>query len=166
MRPFLWGLPATALVVAADQAAKSAILDHFADHPEAGPIALTPWLNLVLTHNRGITFGFFNGEPGIGAFLFTILALVIVVVLLIWLRQVRHWWAAIAIGAVIGGAIGNVIDRVRLGAVVDFIDFTLPAWNWHWYTFNLADAAICCGVTVLLLDGLLVRPESPKEASS
>jgi len=166
MHPFRWGLPTALLVTVGDQSAKLAILDYFGAHPESRSVEVSPWLNLVLSHNPGITFGLFRDNAGMGAVLFSGLALAIVGVLLFWLRQIRYWWAAVAIGAVIGGAIGNMIDRVRLGAVVDFIDFTLPAWDWHWYTFNLADAAICCGVTVLLLDGLLTRPESPKEASS
>jgi len=79
----------------------------------------------------------------------------VVVALGVWLRRAETPLAATALGAIAGGAIGNVIDRLRFGAVVDFIDAHLE--NWHWYVFNLADAAIVCGVVVLVIDSQWTR---------
>jgi signal peptidase II len=83
-----------------------------------------------------------------------------VIALAVWLFRVRSALLAIAIGLVIGGAIGNVVDRLRLGAVVDFLYFHAGAW--YWPAFNLADSAICLGVAAMLLDGLLLRRAAPQ----
>jgi signal peptidase II len=90
--------------------------------------------------------------------LFSLLAAAIVAVLVFWLSRVESPFLAVAIGLVIGGAIGNVIDRIRFGAVVDFLDFYIGSW--HWPAFNIADSAICVGVAAMLLDGLLLRREA------
>jgi len=90
--------------------------------------------------------------------LFSLVAAAIVAVLIYWLSRVESWLLAVAIGLVIGGAVGNVIDRLRFGAVVDFLDFHVGSW--HWPAFNVADSAICVGVAVMLLDGLLLRREA------
>jgi lipoprotein signal peptidase len=92
----------------------------------------------------------------VGAWAFVAVALAVVAGLLVWMKRAESRLAAVAIGAVAGGAIGNVVDRVRFGAVVDFID--AHAFGWHWYVFNVADAAIVCGVIALVLDGLRRRP--------
>jgi signal peptidase II len=81
------------------------------------------------------------------------LALAVVIGLLVWLRRTEHWLIAIGLGLVIGGALGNVVDRLRYGAVVDFLDF--HAAGYHWPAFNVADAAICIGAAVIVVDGLL-----------
>jgi lipoprotein signal peptidase len=105
-----------------------------------------------------MSFGLFNGGGGLNALLFSLVAAAIVVVLIYWLSRVESSLLAVAIGLVIGGAIGNVIDRLRFGAVVDFLDFHVGSW--HWPAFNIADSAICVGVAVMLLDGLLLRREA------
>jgi signal peptidase II len=94
----------------------------------------------------------------LNALLFSLVAAAIVTVLIYWLSRVDSSLLAVAIGLIIGGAIGNVIDRIRLGAVVDFLDFHVESW--HWPAFNVADSAICIGVAVMLLDGLLLRREA------
>jgi signal peptidase II len=119
---------------------------------------VTSFFNLSLTYNRGISFGLFNGGAGMGALVFSLAAAAIVAVLIYWLSRVSSPFLAVAIGLIIGGAMGNVIDRLRLGAVVDFLDFHLGAA--HWPAFNLADSAICIGVAAMLLDGLLLRREA------
>jgi signal peptidase II len=151
------GLVAAALVAALDQASKLALLRHFneagcAPHREA----VTPFLNLVLACNNGMSFGILN-RTGLNSLVFAVVAGVIVVVLLLWLRRVQASLLAVAIGCIIGGAIGNVIDRLvpARGAVIDFLDFHIGTW--HWPAFNLADSAICLGVAAMLLDGILVR---------
>ena len=143
------GLIAAVLVLLADQASKWAILS-LIHLREVRQIVLGPVLNLTMVQNFGVTFGLLTGMGEWGHLLLAALAVCVVVALGIWLRRAESRLAAIALGAIGGGAIGNVIDRVRLGWVVDFIDVHLG--DWHWYVFNLADAAIVCGVTALVID--------------
>jgi len=150
------GLAAALLVAVADQVSKLWILDLFAGGP--APIEVAPFFNLVLTWNRGMSFGLFNSDNALNALIFTAVAAAIVTGLVLWLRRVEQTLLALAIGLVIGGAIGNVIDRLlpsRHHAVVDFLDFHLAGW--HFYVFNLADAAISVGVGLMLIDSLLVQ---------
>jgi len=150
---------ATAVVVAIlDQLSKAAVLAHFAGHSLGNRETITSFFNLALTYNRGISFGLFNGGAGLNALVFSVAAAAIVAVLIYWLSRAGSPFLAIAIGLIIGGAIGNVVDRVRLGAVVDFLDFHIGSL--HWPAFNLADSAICIGVAAMLLDGLLLRREA------
>jgi signal peptidase II len=143
------GLVAGVLVLFADQVSKWAILSPI-DLPHLGVIVLAPVLNLAMVWNRGVTFGLLTGFGTWGHLLLAGVAICVVGALAIWLRRAETRLAAIALGAIGGGAIGNVIDRLRFGAVVDFIDAHLGAW--HWYVFNLADAAIVCGVIALVID--------------
>src|SRR5579883_1344765 len=106
--------------------------------------------------NRGVTFGLLNGFGAWGGAALAVVALAVVVALVVWLARAERRIVAIAIGAIAGGAIGNVADRLRFGAVVDFIH--AHAFGWSWYVFNVADAAIVCGVAVLILDSLFSRP--------
>ena len=153
------GLIAALVVIVLDQAAKLAVLRLF--EGEAGRVyEVLPFFNLRLTFNRGITFGLFNNSDTANALIFSGLALVIVLVLLAALARSGSWHTGLALGMIIGGAVGNLTDRLRLDAVVDFLDFHLSSW--HFYIFNLGDSGICLGVGVLLLDSLLVRAESPK----
>ena len=152
------GLAVAAVLVIVDQLSKSAILGFFAGSSFGAHEAIAPFFNLVLTYNRGISFGLFNTPSGINVLLFSLLAATIVTMLIIWLRRVESSLLAVAIGLVIGGAIGNVIDRIRFGAVVDFLDFHIGSW--HWPAFNVADSAICVGVAAMLLDSLLLRREA------
>ena len=105
-----------------------------------------------------MSFGLFNHGAGLNVLLFSLIAAAIVAVLVYWLSRVDSPFLGVAIGLVVGGAIGNVIDRIRLGAVVDFLDFYVGSW--HWPAFNVADSAICVGVAAMLLDGLLLRREA------
>lgn len=148
------GLLLAAIVLVADQASKYWILNGL-DLPSLGSVALLPVLNLTMVWNHGVTFGMFNGLGRIGPMLLTAVAIGVVALLGVWMRRTDRPWVAAALGAIAGGAIGNVIDRVRFGAVVDFIH--AHAFGWSWYVFNVADAAIVCGVGVLLLDSLLDR---------
>jgi len=163
MRPnnihWLW---LSAAVISADQLSKLVVVRKLAIMQA---VPLFPHLNFRHMQNTGAAFSMFDRAP---VAVFILLCVAVSVAILIWLRRHPHdhRLMAAAYTLILGGALGNATDRAMRGSVVDFIDFTVPAWNWHWYTFNLADAAICCGVTVLLLDGLLARPESPKEASS
>jgi signal peptidase II len=150
---------ATAVVVAIlDQLSKAAVLAHFAGRSLGDRETVTSFFNLALTYNRGISFGLFNDGAGLNALVFSVAAAAIVAVLIYWLSRAASPFLAIAIGLIIGGAAGNVIDRLRLGAVVDFLDFHIGSL--HWPAFNLADSAICIGVAAMLLDGVLLRREA------
>jgi signal peptidase II len=125
-------------------------------------IEVLPFFNLVTVWNYGISFGMFNNGSAGPAIIFVVLALAIVAALMFWLRSVSHPLVATALGLVIGGAVGNVIDRLRFGAVFDFLDFHIGGW--HWPAFNVADAAISIGVVLLCIDALFLSPRSAKRA--
>jgi signal peptidase II len=145
------------IVLAADQASKWWIL-HRIDLPRVEQIVVLPVLNLTMVWNRGVTFGLLNSSGPWNALILSALALGVVIALGFWLRRAESRLTAIALGAIGGGAVGNVTDRLRFGAVVDFVDAHIGVW--HWYVFNVADAAIVCGVAVLILDGLFGRSRS------
>jgi signal peptidase II len=158
------GVAIAVLVLAIDQASKAWVL-YGIDLGARGPLVLLPVLDLVMVGNRGVTFGLLTGL-GAGAaawsqLVLSAVALAVVVALGVWLRRAESRLTAIAIGAIAGGAVGNVADRLRLGHVVDFIHahVAIGGQEWSWYVFNLADAAIVCGVIVLVLEGL-IRPRS------
>jgi lipoprotein signal peptidase len=164
MTSSLWrGLLFALLLLVADQASKWWILEGLR-LPElrslplvaAGPVGL----DLTMVWNRGVTFGLFAGEGAWNHLILAALALVVAAFLLRWLARAETWLVILALGAVIGGAVANVIDRVRFGAVVDFVD--VHGWGWHWYVFNVADAAIVCGVFALVADAL-IRPETQRK---
>lgn len=148
------GLAVAAVVFAVDRGSKALLLDLLKSH---GPVVeVTPFFNLVMVWNRGVSFGMFqSGEAG--RWLLSALALAIVAGLFLWLRRVDAWWLAAGLGGIIGGALGNVFDRLWYdeGAVADFFDFHVAGW--HWPAFNVADAAIVVGVGLILLDAALAR---------
>jgi signal peptidase II len=148
------GAVSAAVVLVADQASKWWVL-YGLDLPERGSVALLPVLNLTLVANRGVTFGLLDAAGPWARPLLVLGALVIVALLGVWMRRAERRVVAVALGAIAGGAIGNVIDRLRYGAVVDFIH--AHAFGHSWYVFNIADAAIVCGVAVLILDGIRRR---------
>ena len=135
-------------VIVADQSTKLAavkLLDPMSS------LELVPALDLVLAYNTGAAFSILSTAGGWQRWLFVGLALVISAFIIHWLRALprRPRWTPLALSLVLGGAVGNVIDRIRIGAVVDFIDFHVGAW--HWPAFNVADSAICVGATLLVL---------------
>jgi len=153
------------VVIVLDQLSKHAITDAFV----LGEVReITSWFNLVLAHNTGAAFSFLADKPGWQRPFFTAVTVVITAVLLWMLRgHHRNRLLSSALALVIGGAMGNLIDRVRFGFVVDFIDWYVPNSSWpHWPAFNLADSAICLGATLLILDSLrkpaAISPEAAK----
>lgn len=152
------GLVVAALLILSDQATKWWIITVVMQPP--GIIPVTPFFNLVMGWNRGISFGLFDGDSAVNVWILSLLALAIVAALVVWLRRVRGVWLASAIGLVIGGALGNVVDRLRFGAVADFLDFHVAGY--HWPAFNVADSGITVGVTMLVLDSLFMGAEKPK----
>ncbi len=151
------GILAALLVLAADQASKWWIVNGL-DLPELGSVALLPVFSLTFVRNTGVTFGMLGGLGDVGAWILALVALAVVVALFFWLRRAETRIVATALGAIAGGAVGNVLDRLRFGWVVDFLD--AHAFGFHWYVFNVADAAIVCGVGVLLLDSMVRKPDT------
>ncbi|MGH7120842.1 MAG: signal peptidase II [Acetobacteraceae bacterium] len=150
-RPWL-GVAVALAVLVVDQVSKWWVLDILRlGYRE--PLILLPVLDLRMVQNRGITFGLLNGSRGIDSVPIVLVAIAVVVGLGVWLWRTDRTIVAVAVGGIAGGAIGNIADRLRLGFVVDFIQ--VHAFGWSWYVFNLADAAIVCGVAALLVDGLV-----------
>ncbi len=149
-RAFWPGIGIAVLVIAADQLSKWWILWKVMAPPRV--IEITPFFNLVMVWNPGISFGFFNTGSPANALVLSALALLIVAILSVWLYRVRRLWIGGALGLIIGGAIGNVIDRVRYGAVADFLDFHVAGY--HWPAFNVADSMITIGAAMIVLDAV------------
>ena len=159
-----FGIGMALAILVADQLSKWWVLEVF-DLPARVSVPVLSWLNLTMVWNRGITFGLLSSDSTWGAVLLAGVALAVVAALAVWLWQAERAAVALALGAVAGGAVGNVIDRVRFGAVVDFVH--AHAWGWSWYVFNVADAAIVCGVAVLVLDSVLAgRKETRLDAAT
>ena len=150
------GLAAAALAAVIDQAAKLWLIFSF-DLASRGVVPLTPFLDLVLTWNSGISYGLFRQDTDFGRWVLLAIKAVAVIVLWVWLARVRSKLGAVALGLIIGGAIGNAIDRVAYGAVADYVLFHLDfsSGRFNWYVFNLADAAIVAGVVGLLYESFL-----------
>jgi len=146
---------AMALVVATlaiDQASKQLLLG-FLQKSGAVVTVIDGFFRLVIVWNRGVSFGLLGGDRPLPAWLLSGVAIAVCVGLFIWLRRTDRPLTGWGIGLVMGGAIGNVIDRARWGAVFDFADFHLN--QWHWPAFNVADSAIVIGVGLMLLDSLV-----------
>ncbi len=143
------------LLIILDQASKAAASTWLAPHE---PLAVLPFLNLTLMHNQGAAFSFLSEAGGWQRWFFAGLALLVSAVILWWLlRLPRHeTLTAAGLSLILGGALGNVWDRVRLGYVVDFIDVYYG--EWHWPAFNIADSAITVGALLLIIDSLRRRP--------
>ncbi len=151
-----FGLIVISAVLIADQASKQMLLDAM-EPPRL--VAVTGFFNIVLVWNKGVSFGMFNQGGTTSLWILSAIALIIAAALTIWLARTGKRLVAWALALIVGGALGNVIDRVRLGAVVDFLDFHVAGW--HWPAFNVADAAIFIGVVLLLFENLFGRTESP-----
>jgi signal peptidase II len=147
-----FGLAIAAAILIADQATKYLVL-HALDLRPGQSLTLLPFLDLVLTFNTGISYGLWPQSSEFGRNFLIVLSLGATAFFLFWLARTASRLVAAALGLLIGGAIGNAVDRALYGAVVDFI--SLHAWGWRWYVFNVADSAIVAGVLGLLYDGLL-----------
>jgi signal peptidase II len=153
------GVIAALAVLAFDQASKLWLLFVF-DLAHRGAVKVTPFFDLVLAWNVGISFGWFQNDSQVAQISLMLVKAVAVIVLAIWMARSRTLTATIALGLIIGGAIGNAIDRFAYGAVVDFALFhvQIGANTFNWYVFNLADVAIVAGVAALLYDSFLGVP--------
>lgn len=153
------GVIAAIAALALDQASKLWLLFVF-DIAHRGAVQVTPFFDLVLAWNVGISFGWFQNDSPLAQIALMIVKAVAVIVLAIWMARSRTLLATVALGLIIGGAIGNAIDRFAYGAVVDFALFhiQLGEKTFNWYVFNLADVAIVAGVAALLYDSFLGVP--------
>ena len=158
-RPLLAGILAALVALVLDQASKLWLLYVF-DLGQRGAVRVTPFFDLVLAWNVGISFGWFQHDGWIAQAILTAVKAAAVTALAIWMAWSRTMLATIALGLIIGGAIGNAIDRFLYGAVVDFALFhvEIAGKTFNWYVFNVADVAIVAGVAALLYDSLLGVP--------
>lgn len=154
-RTLAW-LALSVVVIVLDLWTKSLATAHLALYE---PVPLIPHLNLMLAHNEGAAFSFLADAGGWQRWFFAGIALVITAVMVVWIWKLERGqrWLACALALVIGGALGNLYDRVTLGYVVDFIDFYWGAW--HFPAFNIADSAITVGAVMLVAD-MLFNPQS------
>lgn len=152
---FLSGLAVAFLILTLDQWSKKSVLS-LPELSEHANIEITSFFNIVLVFNRGISFGMFSehNQPA----LLTLVAIAIISTLLVWLWKNSSLSVAAGIGCVIGGAVGNIIDRVRYGAVVDFLDFHIA--DLHWPAFNIADSFVFIGVVVLCIYSMFFEKKS------
>ena len=144
------------VVVVLDQLSKFWVL-HVLDLPNRPPIHVLPFFQLNMVWNAGVSFGLLRADSGAGRWILVLFALAVIVALAVWARRVSRTFTAVALGLILGGALGNnLIDRVRFGAVADFLDFHgIGFFPW---VFNVADSAITIGVVLLLLDSF-IRPK-------
>ena len=149
------GIIAAIVTLIADQASKLWLL-HVFDIGHRGMVQVTPFFDLVLAWNTGISYGWLQNMGATGQTLLMAGKAVAIVLLAIWMARSQTRLAVIGLGLIIGGAIGNAIDRIAYGAVVDFALFhiAIAGKTYSWYVFNLADAAIVAGVGALLYDSL------------
>jgi signal peptidase II len=158
-RPLRAGIIAAVTALVLDQASKLWLLFVF-DIGRRGAVQVTPFFDLVLAWNVGISFGWFQNDGLLAQLVLTTIKAIAIVVLALWMAWSRTVLATVALGLIIGGAIGNAIDRFAYGAVVDFALFhvEIAGKTFNWYVFNLADVAIVAGVAALLYDSFVGVP--------
>lgn len=148
------GLSIALITLVLDQATKLYTL-YVYDLPMKEPVELNPFVNLIVVWNRGISYGLFQQDGDLGRWVLIIVSIIAAIGLSFWIRRTSAKLLAVSLGLIVGGAIGNVIDRLRYGAVFDFIQFHVGSWDW--YVFNVADAAIVAGVIGLLYDSFVLE---------
>jgi len=149
-----FGLAVAAIACLIDQASKLYLLFvvDLANHP----IRLGPFFDFILTKNTGIRYGLFQTQGALGQWVLLGFKALAVILLWLWLTRAKDWLTALSLGLIIGGAVGNAIDRLAYGWVADFVLFHVSSgtWRFNWYVFNLADVAIVAGVVGLLYESL------------
>jgi len=161
--PLRGGLIVAALIFLFDQLSKYWITGPIA-LPDRTSIELLPIFRLIFVPNHGVSMGFLTAGSPLERWLLVILTAAIAVGVFVWLWREKNRAEAFALGLILGGALGNIVDRVRLGYVVDFLNLHFGAWS-PFFVFNLADAAISIGVALLVLRALLTR-DSPAPTES
>lgn len=158
------GLLIAAAVMVADQATKFVVLE-FVGWQSGAMVRLTPFLDIAVVLNRGVSYGLFPQDSAAGRWMLTAVKLFAALLFIIWLARTHSRLVAASLGLLVGGALGNAIDRTVYGAVVDFISLHLGGWNW--YVFNLADTAVVAGVVGLLYDAIFgSATKSPPSGST
>jgi len=155
----------SAIVILADQITKWIASTKLGMHEQ---VSVMPYFNFTLAHNYGAAFSFLSDAGGWQRWFFTIIAAVISVVLVVWLFRLKpqEKWLGIGLSLILGGAIGNLIDRIRLGYVVDFIQW-FANWKgstYYWPSFNIADSAIFVGTALFLISSFLVKEDPEQDA--
>jgi lipoprotein signal peptidase len=154
LAPF--GLGVGVLILIADQLSKWWILVRL-NLPERGDLPIVPGLDFTMVWNHGVTFGLLQAGSGQGHVILGLAALLVTLLLVGWMHRTDRRLVAGALGLIVGGAIGNIVDRLRYGAVVDFI--RAHAFGHSWYVFNVADSCIVCGIAILLIDSAFARAQ-------
>ena len=162
MLKYLW---VTALIVVLDLGTKAIVSQNFYLYES---INIIPgWFNLTLAHNAGAAFSFLANESGWQRWFFATIAFVVSAVIFFWIKNLKtkERWMAIALALVLGGALGNLWDRLTLGYVVDFLDFYYQSStkSMHWPAFNIADMAISIGAFMLIIDALFHQESTEKK---
>ena len=153
------GFSAALITLVLDQATKLYTLFVY-DLPVKEPAEIAPFINLIVVWNRGISYGLFQQNSELGRWALVAISILASIALSIWIRRTRAKLLAASLGLIVGGAIGNAIDRMAYGAVFDFIQFHMGSWSW--YVFNVADAAIVAGVAGLLYDSFVLEGRRAK----
>ena len=162
MTPARLGIVIALSTLALDQASKLYLLFGY-DLPVREPLALAPFLELMVVWNRGISYGLFQQETELGRWALLAVSIAAAIGLSLWMARATGRLLAGALGLIIGGAVGNAIDRVAYGAVFDFVHFHIGSFSW--YVFNLADAAIVAGVIGLVYDSLVLDKRRGRQAN-
>ncbi|MCN4145042.1 MAG: signal peptidase II [Thiohalomonas sp.] len=163
MLKYLW---LTGVIIVLDLASKAVVSQHFSLYEIMSVIP--GWFNLTLAHNSGAAFSFLADESGWQRWFFAAIALIVSAILFLWIKRLQEHerWLAIALALVLGGALGNLWDRLTLGYVVDFLDFYYQNSSqraMHWPTFNVADMAISIGAFILIIDPLFTKDKPDSE---
>jgi len=161
MRERRLGFSLAALIFLADQLAKCVVTGPLQIR-EVGQVVLLPIFNLTYTENNGISLGLLNATNPVGRWMLVALTSVIAIGVAYWIGKEKNRFDQLALGMVLGGALGNILDRVRFGYVVDFADLHFGDFR-PFLVFNVGDAAISIGVVILLLRAFLIKDERPKE---
>jgi signal peptidase II len=164
MSPARLGFLLALVTFVADQASKIYLLFGY-DLPMREPVAIGPFMTLIVVWNRGISYGLFQQGTDIGRWLLVGLSIVATIAILFWIRLAQGRLLVVALGLLAGGAAGNAVDRAAYGAVFDFVQ--LHAAGYSWYVFNIADVAIVAGVAGLLYDSVILdrrRAKAPRDA--
>lgn len=146
------------LVVFLDLISKQAVLRFLLPQQV---MTVTPFFNLVSVMNKGISFSLFNSGQKATVWALTLISLAIIIGVVVWLYREKNRWTKLALCLVLGGAVGNVLDRLRFGAVVDFLDFHIGTY--HWPAFNVADTAVCIGVFIIIVQSIFSKKKEKKK---
>ena len=162
MTPGRFGVVLALVTLALDQASKLYLLFGY-ELPLKEPLVLAPFLELIVVWNRGISYGLFQQDSDLGRWALLAVMVAAAIGLSVWMARATSRLLAGSLGLIVGGALGNAIDRVAYGAVFDFVHFYVGSFSW--YVFNVADAAIVAGVVGLVYDSLVLDKRRERQAN-